>query len=150
MDDLCKFDAATMRCPRCGYTANRLPTFRVCRTLRETAEQIVEDRATRRIKIKPIPMGDAAAAMLAAVGVTKDRVQRATGMKDCGCTKRQAGLNAVGAGFSAVIERAANSMINAVIPHPATADDVAQVANAIAAQPGTNEGLIRKAAETIG
>lgn len=44
-------------------------------------------------------LGDMVAAGLAAVGVTKERVQAvasAVGISDCGCAQRQAALNRVG------------------------------------------------------
>jgi hypothetical protein len=44
-------------------------------------------------------LGDIVAAGLSAVGITKERAQAvasAVGIKDCGCGKRQAALNAVG------------------------------------------------------
>jgi len=47
----------------------------------------------------PRGLGDMVADGLAAVGLTKDRAQAvasAVGIKDCGCGKRQAALNAVG------------------------------------------------------
>jgi hypothetical protein len=51
---------------------------------------------------RPMPragLGDMVSAGLSAVGVTKERAQRvanAVGIKDCGCTERQARLNALG------------------------------------------------------
>lgn len=45
-------------------------------------------------------LGDIVAAGLDAVGITKERVQRvaaAVGIKDCGCARRQAVLNQLGA-----------------------------------------------------
>lgn len=41
-------------------------------------------------------LGDHVAAGLAAVGITKQRVARLTGKKDCGCKKRQELLNKLG------------------------------------------------------
>lgn len=41
-------------------------------------------------------LGDRVAAGLAAVGITKERVSRWTGKKDCGCKKRQELLNKLG------------------------------------------------------
>lgn len=42
-------------------------------------------------------LGDIVAAGLSAVGVTPERVSAALGVKDCGCKKRQAALNRLGA-----------------------------------------------------
>jgi len=44
----------------------------------------------------PVGLGDMVAAGLAAVGITKERVSAALGVKDCGCAKRQAALNELG------------------------------------------------------
>lgn len=41
-------------------------------------------------------LGDMVSAGLAAVGITPERVSAALGVKDCGCKKRQAALNALG------------------------------------------------------
>lgn len=47
----------------------------------------------------PRGLGDVVADGLAAVGITKERAQKAAnavGIKDCGCSKRQAALNELG------------------------------------------------------
>lgn len=44
----------------------------------------------------PAGLGDRVADGLAAVGITKQRVSRWTGKKDCGCKKRQELLNKLG------------------------------------------------------
>lgn len=44
-------------------------------------------------------LGDHVADGLAAVGITKERVARLAGKKDCGCKKRQKWLNQVGAKY---------------------------------------------------
>lgn len=44
-------------------------------------------------------LGDYVAKGLAAVGITKERVARLTGKKDCGCGKRQQRLNEIGRKF---------------------------------------------------
>lgn len=41
-------------------------------------------------------LGDMVAAGLSAVGITKERVANAFGVKDCGCRKRQEQLNRLG------------------------------------------------------
>ena len=41
-------------------------------------------------------LGDMVAAGLEAIGITKARVSAALGVKDCGCSKRQSALNALG------------------------------------------------------
>lgn len=41
-------------------------------------------------------LGDMVAAGLSSVGITKERVAKALGVKDCGCRKRQEQLNRLG------------------------------------------------------
>jgi hypothetical protein len=49
---------------------------------------------------RPAPgLGDRVASALFAVGITKERVSKALGVKDCGCKKRQAQLNDIGRKF---------------------------------------------------
>ena len=138
---LCEFDADTRRCHRCGYLASQLPYFRVCRNLEETARQMVEHQATHRVAVPPVPLGDAAAAVLKSIGITKERLKAATG-KDCGCDGRQKTLNRIGAAVSATVERAVNGVLNAALPHPVDAEEVVAVANALAKHPATNPGLL--------
>lgn len=80
----CEFaiEQAVYRCTVCGRvvrsTAAKPPTA-VCRG--------------------PRGLGDLVADGLSAVGITKERAQAvasAVGVKDCGCKKRQAKLNAIG------------------------------------------------------
>lgn len=139
-EQMCEFDADSLRCTRCGYLARRLPTYRACRTIPEMARLLAENTATKRVSVPPLKIGTAIATGLSAVGITKDRVKAVTG-QDCGCDKRQNALDAAGAFVSAVVERAANAAINAVLPHPVSEDDVAAIANSLHASPLTNEGL---------
>jgi hypothetical protein len=137
---MCDFDRESLRCHRCGYLAKRMPTHRVCRTIPEMAEKIASDQSTHRIKVPPANVGTAVAGLLSAVGVTPDRVKKVIG-KDCECDKRKATLDKIGAAVSAVIERAANGVLNAVLPSPIGPDDVAAIANSLQASPFTNAGL---------
>lgn len=137
---MCDFDADTLRCKRCGYLARRLPTFRVCRTIHEMAEKFAYDKATRRIHIPPIMVGTAISSTLAKVGITPMKIKEVTG-KDCGCDKRKATLDRIGAAASAVIERAANGIANAILPSSVEPDDVAAIATSLANSPLTNTGL---------
>ena len=141
---MCDFSADTLRCGRCGYLAKRLPTYRVCRTIPEIARKIAEDQSTRRISIPPLKIGTAVARTLSAVGVTPARVKQFTG-KDCGCDKRKSAMDAAGAAVSAIVERGANAVLNAVLPSPVGPDDFAAIANSLQASPLTNEGLKSKA-----
>lgn len=57
-------------------------------------------RVCAQAKRPPSGLGDMVAAGLSAVGLTKARVQAvasAVGIKDCGCAKRQAAANRLGA-----------------------------------------------------
>lgn len=137
----CEFDAASRRCRRCGYAADSLPFFRVCRTLEEEARHLVEKHATSRIAVPPVPLGDAAAAILTSIGVTKERMKAAIG-RECGCASRQAKLNEVGRNISAAVEGLANRVLNATLPRLIEEEEVADVANALARQPGANSGLL--------
>lgn len=49
-------------------------------------------------------LGDRLAGVLAAVGITKERVSKAIG-RDCGCAKRQAALNKLGQQTAAAFKR---------------------------------------------
>lgn len=139
---LCEFDSETMKCPRCGYAAKRLPTYRVCRTIPEIAENYLKESATRRVRVKPILIGDGVKAALSAVGITEKRVSKITGKEDCGCSRRRAMLNSAGVAFSAGVERVANAILNVALPATYTPDDVAALADAIAKNKSTNRGLV--------
>lgn len=142
----CQFDAETKRCPVCGYIAEKLPTYRVCRTLEQLSQKIAVDSATKRIRVPAVRLGDAVASALKRVGVTPERVMKMTGAKSCGCAKRQDKLNAISDAAARAIENAANAALNFVLPQPIGADDIAQVARSIYANPLTNQGLKDKAA----
>jgi NAD dependent epimerase/dehydratase family enzyme len=140
-NDLCQFDADSLRCGRCGYLARRLPTHRVCRTLWEMAEQTARAQAERRIAVPPLRIGSALSAGLSFVGITAERVSRLAG-GDCGCQQRANNLDAVGAVISGAVERAANGVANAVAPFPVSDEDIAAIADAMAHNPSTNRGLL--------
>ena len=139
---LCDFDGETMKCQRCGYLANRLPTYRVCRTIPEMAENYLRESATRRVRIKPIMLGDGVKAALSAVGITEKTFAKMTGKEDCGCSKRRAMLNSVGAAISDRLEKVANAVLNTALPVSYTPEEVASVAEAIAKNKSTNRGLV--------
>lgn len=72
-------------------------------TMAEVAPCIVERHEDGTITVDPnhpaYPrkgLGDAVGAVLGAVGITPERVAKATGKRDCGCGKRKAALNRVG------------------------------------------------------
>lgn len=135
-----------MRCSRCGYQANRKPTFRVCRTIPEIAKRIVEEQSAKRIRIPPVPLGLAVKKTLAAVGITPERVSKAIG-RDCGCQEKASALDRFGAAVSGVVENFANVALGTVLPHPYTEDDVAAVATALARSDLTNEGLKQRVSD---
>jgi len=65
-----------LRCRRCGRLASH-------------------PRAVKNCRAGP-GLGDMAAASLAAVGITKERVSSALGVDDCGCDRRRDLLNRAG------------------------------------------------------
>lgn len=146
--NMCVFDSDTLRCPRCGYRATSLPTFRVCRTVLEMAEDLLEKQSNHRVNVPAIPLGAIATKALSAVGITKERVSAAIG-KDCGCQARAARLDYIGAGISSAVERAANYALNLAVPAPYASADVAEVANAIARSDWVNAGLREAAASQV-
>jgi hypothetical protein len=137
---LCQFNADTLRCERCGFRAKRLPTYRVCRTIHQVAEKLLVDHATKRIHVPPLPIGTAVAFVFSKVGITKERVSRAMG-KDCGCAQRAKLMDHAGAAISQAVENIANAALNAMLPIPVEADEVAALATALAASEMTNDGL---------
>jgi hypothetical protein len=141
---LCDFDTDTLRCPRCGFIATKLPHYRQCQTIEEQARAHLEAWSHARIKIPPLRLGSMIAAGLNMVGVTEERVKKLVG--DCGCSQRKNKLDQVGEGVTQAISATANRALDAIIPHPVTEDDVAAVAQAIADSPLTNQGLKDKAA----
>lgn len=142
---LCNFDDGTLRCPRCGYAASKLPLYRHCQTIEEIARAHLYAWAHGRIKIPPLRLGSMIAAGLTTIGVTEERVKKIIG-KDCGCSARKNKLDAVGEGVTAAIQGVANRALDAVLPHPVTESDVAALAQSIAASPLTNQGLKDRAA----
>jgi hypothetical protein len=141
---LCQFDDATLRCSRCGFLAKSLPHFRRCETIEETARRELEAWAHARIRIPAWRFGSMIAAGLTAVGITEERVKKIVG--DCGCARRKNKLDALGEGVTTAIQSTANRALDAILPHPITEDDVAALAQSIAASPLTNQGLKDKAA----
>ena len=78
---LCQFDTQTMECPACGYVASKLPTLRECQPTPKGGDAW-----------RPVMLGDLVERGLSAVGITKERVERAAG-RPCGCGGRQTSLN---------------------------------------------------------
>ena len=107
MTDLCDFDNPDMTCPRCGYVAKRLPTYRYC-------EPVVEQ------PWRPFLLGDFVERTLATIGVTKDRVQRWTRTEGkpggCGCASRQKWLNEWGARVQRKVRGWAGAYMKFVLP----------------------------------
>lgn len=87
MSPLCDFDNPSLTCPRCGFRAKRIPTYRHC--------QPVPDPVWR-----PIMVGDLVERWLTSIGITKERVERWTRTAGkpggCGCAQRQKWLNDYG------------------------------------------------------
>ena len=144
----CRFGSESLACERCGYKAKSLPTFRVCKTIAEMAEDLLQKNTTHRIHVPPLHLGAMATKALSAVGITKERVSAAIG-KDCGCTNRAATLDYVGASISRAVERAANYALNFAAPSHYSPEEVAEIANAIAASEWVNPGLRAAAARHV-
>ena len=138
---MCQFNADNLRCNRCGFKAKRLPTYRVCRTIPEMAEYMVAQKAANRIRVPPVPIGTAVKKTLTAVGVTEDRFKKLLGGRPCGCGERANALDRLGGKMSLVVERAANAVLNAVLPASPAPDDVAKVSQYLHEHAGLNEGL---------
>jgi hypothetical protein len=89
---LSKFEA---RCRERGYTLEQvLP----CIASQDGDRLVVDETHPAYPRAKP-GLGDMVAAVLDAIGVTKERVQAVAskvGVKDCGCKKRQEALNSLG------------------------------------------------------
>jgi hypothetical protein len=139
---MCVFPEDTLRCPRCGYLAQRTNTFRMCRTLPEMAVQYATEQHQQRIKVPPLRIGSAISAGLSAVGITPERVSAATG-KDCGCKQRANALDAAGAAVSKTLERGLNAVVNAVFPSDVDPLDVRDMTKALMNSDSINEGLKR-------
>ena len=84
---LCDFSAPNRICPKCGYEAKRVPTYRECRPVPAEPWQ-------------PIPIGDLVERGLTSIGVTRERVEKLTRTEGkpggCGCEGRKRWLNEVG------------------------------------------------------
>lgn len=143
---MCQFEAESLRCSRCGFQAKRLPTYRVCRTVPELAKHLVTSQAKNRIRVPPLRIGSGVKAALTSVGITEKRISKLIGGKPCGCAGRANALDRLGAGASMVVERAANAVLNAVVPANPQPDEIARVANSLAEHPGLNDGLREKSA----
>ena len=88
----CDFSSGLV-CPACGYRARHANTHRICRPVPTPP---------------PFMLGDAVAAGLSAVGVTKELVSAIVG-GDCGCQGRQSWMNEVGV----AVQRHARAAIHA-------------------------------------
>ena len=73
----CDIDPGSLRCTRCGVHVTR--------------PMVIRDCAGRRL-------GDIFAAVLSAIGITKERVEAVVG-GPCGCDQRAAALNDIGARY---------------------------------------------------
>lgn len=78
---------------------------------REAYAAIVRQHATAVVSARRLPrvaVGDLVERMLASIGITKERVQAWTRVKDCGCANRQKWLNRWGYIQQDKIERLLN------------------------------------------
>jgi hypothetical protein len=83
----CDFQNDAKTCPRCGYVAKSLPTFRECRPV--PAQQW-----------RPIDVGELVERGLSAIGITKARIEKLTRTANkpggCGCQRRKRWLTDAG------------------------------------------------------
>lgn len=83
------------RCRERGYTFDEV---RACIVSEDGNRLVVDETHPAYPRARP-GLGDMVASGLAAVGITKERVQAVAakvGVKNCGCAKRQAALNKLG------------------------------------------------------
>lgn len=83
-------DLSSGECPACGFASQRRDLRRNC-PASATRPPVAFDHAALAQTPRP-GLGDYMAAVLSAVGITKERVSGLAG-KPCGCGKRQAALN---------------------------------------------------------
>jgi hypothetical protein len=88
----CQLDHLKQRCRERGYT---LDEVRPC-IVSEDGDTITVDETHPAYPRASRGLGDRVASVLDAIGITKQRVEAVVG-GPCGCTERQAALNAAGA-----------------------------------------------------
>lgn len=85
---LCEFEPKSRICPRCGYKAARLPTFRACRPPPPPPPW------------RPVDVGAMVERSLTAIGITQERVEALTRTAGkpggCGCAARKKWLTEAG------------------------------------------------------
>lgn len=136
----CEFDEALV-CRRCGYKARRLPTHRQCQTLDEMAATIVKATSPPWVPVPNPMLGDKVARALEFVGITKERARQLMRVEDCGCDKRQQGLNRLSEVAAKAVEQVIDKMGDALLGDremPGYADWVKQQ---LLESPDTNPGL---------
>lgn len=92
----CRLDQLLQRCEQRGYTLEQVSA---CIAQRHEDGSITVDTTHPAYPHPRKGLGDHVADGLAAVGITKERVARWAGKKDCACKKRQEWLNQVGAKY---------------------------------------------------
>jgi hypothetical protein len=110
---MCEF-SDDLTCRRCGYKARQKKTYRECKTLDELATHLAKVTTPPWVPVPNPMLGDRVANALAYFGVTKSRVSAAVG-GDCGCEKRQAGLNKLGGVAAKAVEVVLDRAVAAVI-----------------------------------
>jgi|688.fasta_scaffold210072_2 hypothetical protein len=136
---MCDF-SESLSCKRCGYKARQRKTFRQCRTIDEMAEDIAAATAPPWVPVPNPMLGDRVANALAYFGITKERVSAAVG-GDCGCNKRQTGLNRVGGVVAKTVEFAIDRAVAAVIGDREQDGAADAIRGQLLASPDVNEGL---------
>ena len=145
---MCDFSAG-LTCPRCGYLAKKEKTFRACQTLDEMAVHIADVISPPWIPVPDPKIGDRIAHALAYFGITKKLVSDAVGVKDCGCDKRQTGLNRAGGIAAKAVETVLDRAVSAVIGEREIEGAVEQVKAQLLAGTDLNEGIRHSASLTL-
>jgi hypothetical protein len=143
-NEMCDFSQG-LQCPRCGYLAKQERTFRVCRTLDEMATHLATVTEKPWIPVPNPMVGDRVAKALAFLGITKERVSAAVG-GDCGCDKRQTGLNKIGGVAAKALEVVIDRAVTAVIGDRVQDGAEEAIRLQLLASEDVNEGLKHRTA----
>lgn len=137
---LCEF-SDDMTCKRCGYKARRLPTYRHCQTIDEMAVHLAKVTSPPWVPIPDPRLGDRVAQALEFFGITKERARKLMKVEDCGCDKRQQGLNRFSEVAAKAVETVIDKLGDAVLGDREVPGYVDYVRAQLIASQDTNEGL---------
>lgn len=141
---MCEF-SDDLTCKRCGYKARQKKTYRECRTLDEMASHLATVTAPPWVPVPNPMLGDKVANALAYFGITKERVSAAVG-GDCGCDKRQTGLNKLGGVAAKAVEVVLGRAVAAVIGDRVQDGAAEAIRLQLLASDDVNDGLKQRTA----